>query len=833
MTTAKSICDVRAYTLLVLGTTAFASGAHAQDPGTQRSGDEVETVVVTGRAGAEDRRKVETSYSITTIDNEALRMDAPLGVADALQSVPGFWVESSGGEASANIRARGIPQEGYSAVALLEDGLPIQHDAGLGWLNADQSYRLDDTVERVEVVRGGPASIFASNAPGGVVNFITRRPGSTPEGSLKLETSDYGLMRLDGWYGAPVGEWRLGFGGFYREDDGIRDPGYTANEGGQLRLSLGRELTRGSIDFNLKHIDDNVIFYTGLPLTYDGDGDITGVPGIDARFGTLAGPETAHVQLRDADGVFPLDVTRGTDVQLTQLTMKLDYELTGGWRLQNGLRYRDSDVARIGLFPNTPVSAQRRLEELRPTVLATVPGATDVQLRYVSSPQDVFDVVNQNGNGLTTIGSLRQVSTPLEEWMNDLRLMRVFESGGQRHDVVLGLYFARVEESFQRYSANALLDVRDRARMLDIVAVDVDGNALATVTDHGIIGYGSEFANGSGHSTTWALYASDEWQILEPLRLDLGIRWERVEVKGRHELFEERDLGVLPGIADDRVLTGTGEFASFDRDFDDLGWTAGVNWQLDRSSGLFARYTSVYRLPSVGSFITSANAQPVIQTASFVEAGYKYAGERLSLFATVFDTRYDSYGFTERLVDPVTGQVVTRTVYTDTDTIGLELEGRYRPVSWLDIGFSAMWQDPQFGHLTDNIVENGQLIVRDYTGNRLIRVPKISYRLTPAVTLLNERLRLELDYQHYGDRYSDAANSVELPDYGVLSANVRFRVTPAVTLYLRGENLTNEVGLTEGNPRAGQFQSGEADSPFFVGRPIYGRNYRLSMLWQF
>jgi len=30
MTTAKSICDVRAYTLLVLGTTAFASGAHAQ-----------------------------------------------------------------------------------------------------------------------------------------------------------------------------------------------------------------------------------------------------------------------------------------------------------------------------------------------------------------------------------------------------------------------------------------------------------------------------------------------------------------------------------------------------------------------------------------------------------------------------------------------------------------------------------------------------------------------------------------------------------------------------------------------------------------------------------
>lgn len=352
---------------LALASLQATQNAHSQD---SPKAPALETVVVTGRAGLDEVSKVDVSYAVTTITSESLRMDAPLGVADALGSVPGFWVESSGGEASANIRVRGIPQEGFSSVGMEEDGLPVQHDPGLGWLNADQAFRLDDTIERIEVVRGGPASMFSSNAPGGVVNFITRRAGDVADGSIKLESSDYGLRRFDGWYGMPVGDWRVGFGGFYRADDGVRDPGYTANEGGQLRFSIGRTFESGSIDFNVKHIDDSVIFYTGLPLTYGSDGDVTGIPGIDANFGTLSGPDTKHVTLRDANGTFPLDVSRGTDVELTQYTFKFEYELPGNWKLRNGTRYRESESSRIGLFPNTPVTAASRIAQYRRRELA-------------------------------------------------------------------------------------------------------------------------------------------------------------------------------------------------------------------------------------------------------------------------------------------------------------------------------------------------------------------------------------------------------------------------------------------------------------------------------
>ena len=815
--------------VVILATLALSSAQAAEDATKE---DRLETVVVTGRAGVDEARKVDLSYALTTISKESLRSDAPLGVADALGSVPGFWVESSGGEASANIRVRGIPQEGFSAVGLEEDGLPIQHDPGLGYLNGDQAFRLDDTIERIEVVRGGPASIFSSNAPGGVVNFITRRPGDNASGTLKLETSDYGLRRIDGWYGLPVGEWRVGFGGFYREDDGIRDPGYTANKGGQLRVSLGRSFDNGSIDFNVKHIDDQVIFYTGLPLTYDSSGDVVGIPGIDEHFGTLSGPETRHANLRTANGVFPLDIDRGTDVELTQFTFKLDWNLPADWKLRNGLRYKDSDSSRIGLFPNTPVTAASRVAALRASELAGVPGATDIQLRYVSSPGTVFDIANQNGNGLITDGALRQVHVPLDELIDDLRLLRQFELAGQRHDVALGVYFAKVDETFERYSANAVLEVRDRARLLDYVAVNAAGTPVATLTENGISRYGTEFANGTGKSTTWALYASDEWHFSEQGRIDVGARYETIDVEGSVERFVGLNLG-SPGIADNNVLSGTGVRDTFDTSYDDLGWTIGANWQLTDKSGLYARYTSTFRLPSVGTYITNATALTVTQTMDFIEAGYKFESEPLSLYANAFQTKFDSLGFSELVFDPTTSGFNSRTVYTDTKTLGLELEGTYRPTAAIDVGFSATWQDPKFGDLKPSSLVNGQVVVTDYSDNQLVRVPRTSYRVTPAINLLDQALRLEVDYQYFGERYADSANSVTLPDYDTLSANIRFSLGSRTKLYLRGENLLNETGLTEGNPRAGQFQSGEANSPFFIARPIFGRNYRASVVVDF
>ncbi len=810
----------------------------------------VEEVIVTSRAGSDARTRLATSYAVTSMNEETLRMRAPMGVADALKSVPGFWVEASGGEASANIRARGIPQEGFSAIALQEDGAPVQHDGGLGYLNADQSFRLGGTIERIEVVRGGPSSIFASYAPGGTVNFITRK-GDVQEGLVKVQGSDYGLKRVDAYYGGPIGDWRASVGGFWREDDGIRDPGFAANKGYQVRASIGRDFERGSFDFNIKHLDDNVILFAGVPLKFDAAGKPSAAPGFDPLTGTLSGPETNKLTLRGPKGPFDWDLSRGTEVKLTQATAVLKYEIADGWHLQETLRYRTSESKRIGLFPNTPVTGAARIAQYRAQLLAATPGATDVQLRYATNPSEIFSTTGagQNGNGLVLDGSLRYVSVPLDELISDTRLVHKFDFGGQTHDVAVGFYHAHVEEAFNRYSANALLDVRNNARRLDLVAVNASGQVLSSATENGISRYGAEFANGDGKSNTTALYLTDEWQVTPALRIDAGVRWEKVEFTGRSERSATINLGLSPTPADDTVLAGTGVYDRFTRKFDHTGWTVGADYRITPTMGVFARYTSAFRLPSLGDYITNAsNTAPFVQTMDLMEAGYKLSTGKLDLYATVFHTAYDALTFGSLVFNPTTGAYVNQTSITDTKTLGLEVEGVVRPVKWFDLGFSATVQNPEFG---DYQFEESCTVAatdptcavkppatsgsrtRDFTGNQLVRVPKTSFRLTPGLNLLDGRMRIESSIERYGARFSDAANTSKLPAYTLVGATVRFDVTDKLAIYAYGNNLTNEIGLTEGNPRAGQIISGEAGALYGIGRPEFGRSFRAAVMYRF
>jgi hypothetical protein len=62
---------------------------------------------------------------------------------------------------------------------------------------------------------------------------------------------------------------------------------------------------------------------------------------------------------------------------------------------------------------------------------------------------------------------------------------------------------------------------------------------------------------------------------------------------------------------------------------------------------------------------------------------------------------------------------------------------------------------------------------------------------------------------------------------------VRFSLTDHPSHYAYGANLTHEIGLTERNPRAGQFIATDANSEFYIGRPELGRAFRAAVLYRF
>ena len=806
------------------------NGGAVQSAG-DKSAKDLAQVVVTARSGVDVRTRAQTSYSITTIDEDRLRMQAPTSVAEAVKSVPGFWVEASGGEASANIRARGIPVDGFGSVNLLEDGVPVQHDPALGYLNADQAFRLDETIDRVEVVRGGPSSIFYSNAPAGAINFIPRQVDDMAEGLVKYTAGNYGLGRLDFWYGTPIGDgWKLSTGGFFRIDHNVRNPGFNGDNGGQLRATLSKQFENGDFSLDVKRLDDRVYLDLGIPMYRNASGDLAAIPGFNGNYGTVAGPDTEHMQLQQGNGsYYNFDNTVGTDVKRTQLTLKFDYKLWDGWKIAEDLRYSRTDTQRNGVFPNAIetsaalyASAQARLKQY-------YPGAAGMQLEYADSGA-VFNNANQNGNGLVILGGLRGVTMPVNEITSNTRLLRKFEFGDQTHDVTLGYYHAHFNQSFDRFSSTVLLDAHSNAKLLNLVAVNAAGAPLGLLTDDGIYNNGYEWAHAHGVSDTDAVYASDEWQINDKLRIDGGVRWERVETSGWTELSTSKNLGTPWSSS---ILAGNGQYATYDHSFHKLGWTLGANYQFSDHQGVFARYTSAFRLPNLSSYITSPTATPITQTMILPEVGYKFANRYVESYATFFYTRYNNVGFSNYVFNPNTGVSTPQQGYANTETYGLELEGTIYPTSWFDLQYSATLQDPRYKGLRYTIVQAGAPVLLDYDDNYLIRVPRKSFRIVPGVNLLDNKLRLQLTYEYEGKRFSDTANSVVLPQYNVIGFSARYQATPALSFFFYADNLNNSLGLTEGNPRAGELKSADAGATVFIARPLLGRAFRASVMYRF
>src|ERR1700737_3484207 len=156
----------------------------------------LDEVVVTATAVAHS--KMRSSLSVSIFDLDRIQEAAPGNAADILRDVPGIFAQASGGEGNANITARGLPiSGGAKLMQFQEDGLPVLDFGDIDFATADTFVRADYNLDRLDVIRGGSAATFASNAPGGVFNFISKT-GDVAGGHLGLSRGlNFDQTRLD------------------------------------------------------------------------------------------------------------------------------------------------------------------------------------------------------------------------------------------------------------------------------------------------------------------------------------------------------------------------------------------------------------------------------------------------------------------------------------------------------------------------------------------------------------------------------------------------------------------------------------------------------------
>ena len=203
--------------------------------------------------------------SITLIDGETLKRQAPVTIASLLRDVPGLQISEEGIE---RIALRG---EQSRRIAIQIDGQPLTDHGNYG-----QPIPIDPTmIERIEVVRGSSSVVSGNRAIGGVVNIITKKGADKP---FELTTRAGWISATRGWrasvtaagttaMGAGAFDYRLSYGqmdqGDRRTPDGVAEGSSASDE--HASLHAGYRL--GDHYFGLRGQASNLSarVYTGNP----------------------------------------------------------------------------------------------------------------------------------------------------------------------------------------------------------------------------------------------------------------------------------------------------------------------------------------------------------------------------------------------------------------------------------------------------------------------------------------------------------------------------------------------------------------------------------------
>ena len=94
-------------------------------------------------------------------------------------------------------------------------------------------------------------------------------------------------------------------------------------------------------------------------------------------------------------------------------------------------------------------------------------------------------------------------------------------------------------------------------------------------------------------------------------------------------------------------------------------------------------------------------------------------------------------------------------------------------------------------------------------------------------------LRVFTTYTHVGLRYSDPTNQQVLPSYYTLDAGIVSNLGDHFEVRLQGSNLTNQIGLTEGNARVAIGSGSGITNNFEMARPIFGRELNVQLRYKF
>jgi len=809
--------------VLVLVNQAAAQAQTADAPATEPSKEvskEIQQVVVTGVASARGVRKVDSAFSITTANEEQLKQAAPSSTADIMKIVPGVYAESTGGQSGANIEVRGFPSGSDSPfVSVQMMGNPIYPPPTLSFFEGSSAFRLDDTVERVEVLRGGPSTIWSNGQPGATMNFILKEGTDTPEGTVRFTTGTGSLRRVDMYYGGKISDgWYGSVGGFYRKTDGVRDAGFPADDGHQITATLTRNLDQGKLTLYARSTDDKNAFYTGVPLiSSNGGRTISAFPGFDPLTGTLMSGEMRNFTIEAAPGkTLTKDLGDGRGLKATVFGANFDQKV-GDWSISNKFNRFDGDLNTIAMFTgNNPLSMSDYINAAIASANgnAAVVAAAGGQLATSGTATFVKGGAVA-GNQQVVQAGLWAVEKQLKSFTDELRVSKeIFKD----NTVTVGGYFADYSSHDVWYLGNShLMTAVPQASLINVTL-----NNGVVVSKNGTDGnvFYAPVASYDGRNT--AVFVSDEWKVNDKIKVDFGMRHEQQKISGTISNLTSADTDNNPlTVYNNGTSMPNGSNTYLSRTDSANSFTIGGNYKLARDTSVFVRANRGHTFISFDDMrgagtqanVNDSNLLPTPKVSQY-EIGFKTASQLYTAYINAFHTEFDGIAFSQVLSN---GQELHS--ISGSKGNGVEFELAVRPIENLQLQLTGDYQKSEY---RDNPVTAGKTVQRQ---------PKLQFRFTPTYRIPfgdGNAAKLYATYTSIGERWADQANQQYLPSYRTIDAGVLFSVGDKIEVRLAGTNLNNELGLTEGNSRLTTGNVGPINA-----RPLFGRTWEASLLYRF
>lgn len=145
-----------------------------------------------------------TGGDVNIIDRNMIENRHYDQLTDALRHVPGVLVRTPGyrgGEFQISNNHSVVSINGDDRIVVLVDGRRVDNSVSNifgSYSDIETKATVDinqvinmNSVEKIEVIKGPGASIYGSDATGGVINIITRKGGKRPEGTLDVSTGSW------------------------------------------------------------------------------------------------------------------------------------------------------------------------------------------------------------------------------------------------------------------------------------------------------------------------------------------------------------------------------------------------------------------------------------------------------------------------------------------------------------------------------------------------------------------------------------------------------------------------------------------------------------------